>query len=390
MMIVVTGRPQPIQQVLPAYPEELRKQGIKGEAIFHVLIDDEGIVREVNVKKSLHPYLDNAGVQAIKQWTFEPVLRKGRPTAVSFNWTIDFDPEKWSGVESTAGSQEEASNSEPRSRDLKKILDRCAEYSQKLAGSALDFFCEETIKEINLDKYIQGSPGGGGLRFKDLGGMGDTKVFAVFGPQILQGDPHGIKISRYVCDYQMFKKGNQIEERRVIVKENGRLTTDRKKMLEEKRFSVLKPLFATVRVLARDRQPLFVFRLLKDDKVRGRVTYVIEAVAKPGGASGVQRARIWVDKMNFQILQNEIQGMPAEGYEFIFKDAARFKTDPRFIMTSTYQVEKNGVLFPGRVNVIIEYPWKASMQSKATKLETEITYDRYKFFTVETEHRIIK
>ena len=40
-------------------------------------------------------------------------------------------------------------------------------------------------------------------------------------PSALASDPHRTKINRYVRDYQMVKKGNQIEERRVIIRENG-------------------------------------------------------------------------------------------------------------------------------------------------------------------------
>lgn len=390
IMIMLTGRPQPIQQVLPDYPEELRQREVKGEAQFRVSIDDEGIVRDIKATKSLHPYLDNAAIQALKQWIFVPVRRKGKTVGVSFNWTIDFDPEKWRSMEMAAGGQETLPGSEPPSRELQKILDGCAEYCKRLAGAALDFICEETTKEINYDIYVRSPPGSSGLSFKTQGGSGNEVITIVSGKGALASDPHRTKINRYVCDYQMVKKGNQIEERRVIIKENGRLAAEGKKMLDEKRFSILKPLFATTKVLDHSRQSLFNFRLLKDDKVQGKVTYVIEAIARPGGASGVQRARIWVDRTNFQILRSEIRGMPAEGYEFIFKDASQFKVNPRFTMTSTYKVEKNGLLFPDHVNVLVVYPWNFYIQSKKIKLESEIHYEKYKFFTVETEHKIIK
>jgi hypothetical protein len=66
--------------------------------------------------------------------------------------------------------------------------------------------------------------------------------FFLIVPSALAAGPHRTKINRYVWDYQMVKKGNRIEERRVIIRENGRSATDGKKMLEEKRFHVLRPL----------------------------------------------------------------------------------------------------------------------------------------------------
>jgi hypothetical protein len=188
----------------------------------------------------------------------------------------------------------------------------------------------------------------------------------------------------------MVKKGNRIEERRVIIKENGRSATDGKKMLEEKRFRVLRPLFASIAILDQDRQPLFSYRLLGDDRVQGKNAYVIEAIPRTGAPGGVQSAKIWADKATYQILQSETQGMPVEGYEFILNEAAQIGKDPLFTMTSTYRVERNGVLFPSRSTVLVEYPVNLWGRSKRTKLETEISYDKYKFFTVETEHKIIK
>jgi len=52
-------------------------------------------------------------------------------------------------------------------------------------------------------------------------------------------------------------------------------------------------------------------------------------------------------------------------------------------------IRENGVLIPGHVNVLVVYPWNFYIQSKKIKLETEIRYDKFKFFTVETEHKII-
>jgi len=88
--------------------------------------------------------------------------------------------------------------------------------------------------------------------------------YFLIAPSALAADPHRTKINRYVCDYQIVKKGNRIEERRVIIKETRRSA------------------------------------------------------------------------------------------------------------------------------VLVEYPVNLWGRSKRTKLETEISYDKYKFFTVETEHKIIK
>jgi len=386
MMIMPTERPQPVRQVMPAYPEELRQQGVKGKATFRISINEEGTVRDVRVVKPLQPYLDSAACLALKQWTFEPVLIKGKSAPVSFNWIINFDPEKWGPIETKAANPAEAP-----SPKLQKILDGCAEYCRKLADAALDFICEETIKDTNYDLYIPREMKTTAPKESVRQTDGSTFI-TVISPRAssLPPNPYKTKTNRYVCDYQMVKKGNRIEERRVIIKENGRSAIEGKKMLEEKRFHVLRPLFASVAILDRDRQSLFSYRLLGDDRIQGKNACVIEAIPRIGAPGGVQSAKIWADQATYQILQSETQGIPVEGYEFILNEAAQIGKDPLFTMISTYQVERNGVLFPGRSSVLVEYPVNLWGRSKRTKLETEIRYDKYKFFTVETKPEIIK
>jgi TonB family protein len=84
--------PQPVDTILPSYPEELRRQNIKGLVGLRIVIDEKGIVRYVQVASSLHPYLDYEACQAFWQWRFEPVLEKGKAVPAAFNYVFNFDP----------------------------------------------------------------------------------------------------------------------------------------------------------------------------------------------------------------------------------------------------------------------------------------------------------
>ena len=59
-------------------------------------------------------------------------------------------------------------------------------------------------------------------------------------------------------------------------------------------------------------------------------------------------------------------------------------------MMVSYGDEKNGILFPSRVTLLIEYPVNVWGVGKRTRLDTDIRYDKYRFFTVETEKAIIR
>jgi TonB family protein len=82
--------PKLITKVDPIYPEEARKQGISGVVILSVRSDEEGNIVGVKIVKSPHELLSKASVEAVKQWKYEPMLIKGKPTPIIFTVTVTF------------------------------------------------------------------------------------------------------------------------------------------------------------------------------------------------------------------------------------------------------------------------------------------------------------
>jgi TonB family protein len=384
----LVAAPQPIHQVMPAYPEELRHRGIIGNVGLQLTIDEKGYVQIVKVSMPLHPYLDYSAVQAFKKWTFEPVLRKGKPVRAVFNYTFNFDPRLYS-EEITLREEAPAGLDQASQEELRRILRGCAEYCRKLADLALYFICEETINETHHQVKEGIDPRD--LKFTQTEQISQNpigEVWRKWDTQIM--DPSRTGRNAYTCDYQFIKKSDRIEERRILLKENGRKVTDRKKLLEEKRYSVLKPIFASLQVLDQDHQSLFNYKILEEEKVHGKKAFVIEAVPKSGDADGVRSAKVWVDKESFQILKSEIEGIPLEGYEDVLKDSVLLNIEPLFLTTHEYRVEKKGVLFPERTTVRVEYRGLYPGGRPVSKLKTDMTYRKFKFFTVETDHKIIR
>jgi hypothetical protein len=200
-------------------------------------------------------------------------------------------------------------------------------------------------------------------------------------------DPAHIEINRLVCDYQLMKKDGQVDERRILLKENGRKMSDWTKLLDEKRFSILNPFLDSLEIFAPDRLSQFAFRLLGEDRIKGKKVYVIEALPRSGANSGVQSAKIWAAKENYQILRSEIRGVPVEGYDDVLADSVTLNILPDFLITHEYRTEKNGVLYPERTDVKVEYP---KQPHNVLKYKSEISYGKYKFFSIETQHAIIK
>ena len=81
--------PKLVKKVNPVYPEAAREAGIQGLILLEATTDKEGNVAAIRVLKSI-PELDQAAIDALKQWKYEPVIVEGQPRGVTFTVTINF------------------------------------------------------------------------------------------------------------------------------------------------------------------------------------------------------------------------------------------------------------------------------------------------------------
>jgi protein TonB len=82
--------PQKVHHVAPEYPSIARSAGVSGIVILEAVIAEDGAVREVSILRSA-PLLDDAAVQAVRQWRFTPTLLNGQPVAVVMTVTVAFN-----------------------------------------------------------------------------------------------------------------------------------------------------------------------------------------------------------------------------------------------------------------------------------------------------------
>ena len=81
--------PNQIRKVQPVYPEEARAAGVKGVVILEAIIDQQGRVSEVRVLRSL-PLLDEAAIDAVRQWEYTPTMLNGLPVPIVMTVTVQF------------------------------------------------------------------------------------------------------------------------------------------------------------------------------------------------------------------------------------------------------------------------------------------------------------
>jgi protein TonB len=71
--------PVPRFKANPAYPFEMKRQGISAEVLVEFICDGNGDVRDARVIKSENSAFDAAALDAINKWKFRPGKKGGRP-----------------------------------------------------------------------------------------------------------------------------------------------------------------------------------------------------------------------------------------------------------------------------------------------------------------------
>jgi protein TonB len=81
--------PRKTVDVRPIYPDIARLARVEGTVIMEAMLDPSGHVTQLRVIKSV-PMLDQAALDAVRQWRYTPSLYYGRPVSVLMTVTVRF------------------------------------------------------------------------------------------------------------------------------------------------------------------------------------------------------------------------------------------------------------------------------------------------------------
>jgi periplasmic protein TonB len=81
--------PHKVRDVAPVYPDVAMKAHVEGIVILEATIDAGGRVVDATVLRSI-PVLDEAALEAVRQWVYTPTLLNGVPTPVIMTVTVNF------------------------------------------------------------------------------------------------------------------------------------------------------------------------------------------------------------------------------------------------------------------------------------------------------------
>ena len=81
--------PDRLRYVAPVYPEIARTAQVSGIVIAEAVVDASGQVADVKILKSI-PLLDQAAINAVREWKYTPTLLNGVPVPVIMTVTVNF------------------------------------------------------------------------------------------------------------------------------------------------------------------------------------------------------------------------------------------------------------------------------------------------------------
>ena len=274
------------------------------------------------------------------------------------------------------------------SEELKLILKKCAEYCEKLGRSVLDFICYEKVTELIISYNPRMSESGHEAM------TGHEKI-TVMGQD--SGIEQSIEKNVYIYDYQLIRKENKVQERRTLIRDNGRKKNEADAPLKTKRFKHKDIIFGPIGLLSEFWQEYYDYKIMKREKFKGDRVVVIEAIPVPYMKTNNLYGKIWVKEDDFSIVKIEWAPKSIINYDLIEKESKKIESTPLIKLYSEYAFEKNGIRFPSKYYIIESYirqtdksyerleTYIQQMESKYLRSKTTVIYKDYKFFTVKTE-----
>jgi protein TonB len=81
--------PSKVRNVPPAYPEIAKQARVQGVVVLEAVISPSGEVTNVRVLRGV-PLLNDAALQAVRQWRYTPTMLNGQPVSVVMTVTVNF------------------------------------------------------------------------------------------------------------------------------------------------------------------------------------------------------------------------------------------------------------------------------------------------------------
>jgi protein TonB len=79
-----------IRDVKPVYPQMAKVARVQGAVVLAAVIGKDGAIQNLHVVSTASPLLNQAAIDAVKQWRYRPYILNGEPVEVDTTITVNF------------------------------------------------------------------------------------------------------------------------------------------------------------------------------------------------------------------------------------------------------------------------------------------------------------
>ncbi|MCK4888349.1 MAG: hypothetical protein KAS97_00375, partial [Candidatus Aminicenantes bacterium] len=273
---------------------------------------------------------------------------------------------------------------------LRKTLLGTADYCRKLENAAFHFICKEDIQEdlkvirraLTNRRETFNPQTGVMVRSRDPG-----------------SSPRRSRLSKlrhkYIYDYQLiFDKGKIIEQRKQI-KGKKRKNSGGSVSLSAESFLSKKIVLTPISILGIMNQGRYKFRYVKNEKVDGTETVLIEVFPRKLDQVDSIYGKIWIDTADNSIMKIEVNPVSIGGFTSLMKLSSDLGSILDVKCVINFGLKKDGIRFPTRVRIRELYhggDFLKRIMRINTWEKSRVTYKYldYKFFNVDTEVKLLK
>ena len=252
---------------------------------------------------------------------------------------------------------------------LEALLDRAEAYCVKLSSSALDFTCTEEVRETQHT---------GRVLSKSERALRSRRGWLDEADNLLSR-----KENVWVYDYQLIRKGAVFEERRVLLKENGKDKRLEDARLGAHRIGYKKLILCPVTFLGPEARKKHAYSLAGHDTLFGQAAVVVEAKPLPDHPQALA-GKAWIKPADGSVLKIEWAPETIDGYDEIVLFARHIGAAPILRFISEYGIEKNGIRFLSSHKATEAYRL-LDQGALFVRTKMNVAYRDFRFFTVETD-----
>lgn len=241
------------------------------------------------------------------------------------------------------------------------ILEKAREYCQRLGRIPLYFVCTEQIDEREYSPPLK-----------------------VLGPY--PSARGRVKRQSLVYDYQLIRSGGSFQEKRTLLRENGRACHEEDAPLKTRVFKHKFMISGPDSLFSEYGQTHHRYKFLGEENVGKERALLIEALPIGAPQANLLYGKVWIRKNDSAILKIEWDQYCLGGFDRAARMAESLggNAKPSISVVCLYGIEKNGIRFPDRLTIKEDYQ---SLRGILRVSETTVLYKDYRFFTVETDVR---